>query len=116
MAKKNSKWYVTYWREYPIYEPAEGGYYYAGSQNIWTASFNTFRKARRYFAKAAAEFREYIVEGGGEERLYQYHMGGRNRYNEGSSIHYHSKYIGDGEGITITFGEPVRERIYEPYC
>mgnify|MGYP003295293821 CR=1 FL=1 len=24
------KYYLTYYEEYPIYEPAEGGYYYAG--------------------------------------------------------------------------------------
>ena len=24
--------YLTYYKEYPIYEPAEGGYYYAGNE------------------------------------------------------------------------------------
>lgn len=26
--------YLSYYREYPIYEPAEGGYYYAGNQLV----------------------------------------------------------------------------------
>ena len=30
-------------------------------------------------------------------------------------ILYASKYIGDGEGIIITFGEPPREHGWHPY-
>lgn len=29
---QEKKWYLTHYEEYPIYEPAEGGYYYAGRQ------------------------------------------------------------------------------------
>lgn len=29
---QEKKWYLTHYEEYPIYEPAEGGYYYAGKQ------------------------------------------------------------------------------------
>lgn len=30
--QSKKKWYLTHYEEYPIYEPAEGGYYYAGRQ------------------------------------------------------------------------------------
>ena len=110
MAKNNSRWYVTYWREYPIYEPAEGGYYYAGSQNLWTRSFNTFRKAKRCFAKSAAEFRMYFEIDGEAKRISESYI------CKGGNIIYHAKHIGDGEGISITFGAPERERGYTPYC
>ena len=49
-------YYVTYYEEYPIYEPAEGGYYYAGSQNVWVREFKSWRKARQFFNKAAKQF------------------------------------------------------------
>ena len=35
------KYYLTYYEEYPIYEPAEGGYYYAGrSAEEWAYDEN----------------------------------------------------------------------------
>lgn len=106
MGTRNSKWYVTYYREYPIYEPAEGGYYYAGTSNISVHAFNTFRKARRYFRKAAAEFRKYIDM---ENQILESNI------HKNGYILYASKYIGDCEGIIITFGEPPREHGWRPY-
>ena len=44
-------YYVTYYEEYPIYEPAEGGYYYAGSRNVSVREFKSWRKARQFFNK-----------------------------------------------------------------
>ena len=44
-------YYVTYYEEYPIYEPAEGGYYYAGSQNVLVREFKSWRKARQFSTK-----------------------------------------------------------------
>ena len=40
--------YVTFYAEYPIYEPAEGGYYYAGADAIWSQGFDTKEDAQLY--------------------------------------------------------------------
>ena len=37
--------YVTHYEEYPIYEPAEGGYYYSGNQVVDTERMSK-RKAK----------------------------------------------------------------------
>lgn len=38
-------WYLTYYEEYPIYEPAEGGYYYAGVSEECRYEFKTLNAA-----------------------------------------------------------------------
>ena len=38
-------WYLTYYEEYPIYEPAEGGYYYAGVSEVCRYEFKTLNAA-----------------------------------------------------------------------
>lgn len=44
--------YVTHYEEYPIYEPAEGGYYYSGNQIT-----ETERMSKR---AAKAKIRNYV--------------------------------------------------------
>ena len=39
-------YYVSYIREYPIYEPAEGGYYYAGEHVESCREFSTWKKVK----------------------------------------------------------------------
>lgn len=100
-----SKYYVTYYEEYPIYEPAEGGYYYAGSQNVWVREFSTWRKARQFFNKVRKEFMEEYADDN------PYCVYGQNPYAETTS-----KYIGECIGIALTYRKPVKERGWEPYC
>ena len=38
-------YYITLYHEYPIYEPAEGGYYYAGLQAHAAEGYNSFKEA-----------------------------------------------------------------------
>ena len=45
------RYYITIYSKYPIYEPAEGGYYYSGVQIKDCYAFNEFRKAKRYLRK-----------------------------------------------------------------
>ena len=47
--------YLTHYQEYPIYEPAEGGYYYAGQEAYEYYRFFTKWGARRHLAKMRAE-------------------------------------------------------------
>ena len=43
--------YLTHYTEYPIYEPAEGGYYYAGQQADCYYRLNSMKQARRQLKK-----------------------------------------------------------------
>ena len=47
--------YLTHYTEYPIYEPAEGGYYYAGNEAFESFTFLTKWGAKRHLAKMRAE-------------------------------------------------------------
>lgn len=42
--------YISYYQKYPIFEPAEGGYYYAGNQVVESERMSK-RKCRREFEK-----------------------------------------------------------------
>lgn len=77
--------YLTHYAEYPIYEPAEGGYYYAGRQAGSFYRLNSVKQAKRKLAKMKKELEEYgfIVD---LDRCYAYR---------------HSKYIGHGEELII---------------
>ena len=52
-------YYLTHYCEYPIYEPAEGGYYYAGREVYEHYKFLTKWGARRKLKKMQAELEEY---------------------------------------------------------
>lgn len=41
-----SKYYVTIYREYPLYEAAEGGYYYAGVELDESTGCESLKEAR----------------------------------------------------------------------
>lgn len=43
--------YISHYEEYPIYEPAEGGYYYAGNQIV-----ESERKSKRQCKKILKKF------------------------------------------------------------
>lgn len=47
--------YVTYYSEYPIYEPAEGGYYYAGATAAYSKGFETKEEAEAHLKELAEE-------------------------------------------------------------
>lgn len=52
--KEDYPFYVTYYSEYPIYEPAEGGYYYPGRDAIWSKGFNTEEEATEFMENEVA--------------------------------------------------------------
>lgn len=75
--------YLTHYEEYPIYEPAEGGYYYAGRQAVEYRRLNSMKQAKRILAKMQKSLEEagFIVY---EDRAY-----------------LPSKYIGEGQSWRI---------------
>ena len=47
--------YLTHYTEYPIYEPAEGGYYYTGRQAGDFYRLNSMKQAKRKLEKLMKE-------------------------------------------------------------
>ena len=118
MERGKNMFYVSYITEYPIYEPAEGGYYYAGTQVQECYKFPTWKQANKCFQKMKRWFlamHEYEVELG--------HVGVNEisgvrkfqGFDIGSSVHLYSRYIGEDEYIEISCREP-HDKGYEPYC
>ena len=75
--------YLTHYTEYPIYEPAEGGYYYAGREANEYYRLNSVKQAKRKLAKMQKELEAEGFEVF-EDRAYM-----------------HSKYIGESESWRI---------------
>lgn len=109
-------WYVTAIAEYPIYEPAEGGYYYEGTSIVWERVFNTRRKARQFYNKARKEFIEQFGNPMTEEEFDRYYeFDNRVWDNRAHTGIYHStRYIGQGHELTMT-RKPRKERGWVPY-
>lgn len=99
LEKHDFPFYVTYYQEYPIYEPAEGGYYYAGSDAVHSKGFETREEAMEY----ASELKNESGESGWESYSNGYMKEG--------------KYIGEGERIVIETRNDYlsQEKGWEPY-
>lgn len=69
--------YLTHYVEYPIYEPAEGGYYYAGREATEAYECDTVDEAKEILADLEAE--GFVINANNTKAF------------------LHSKYIGDGE-------------------
>lgn len=107
-------YYVSYIEEYPIYEPAEGGYFYPGEIVIEMRECKTWRKARQIFNQWRKCFeRKYADEMG--RNIYRYETGGCDKSGDGSLIGYSSKYVGDGCAVRLTRYKP-HDKGYTPYC
>lgn len=94
--KKKISYFVSYYEGFPIYEPAEGGYYYEGRQLVDSIKVGSLKKARRIM-RAEAENLElpYI------RRNMSYRQG---------------EHIGDSEYIYIETVQGIHESGYHPYC
>ena len=106
-------YYVSFITEYPIYEPAEGGYYYAGTRIEDCREFSSWKKANKCFQEWRKWFRDeygYFEP----ERVHDLIVGGCGKYIN-PCISFNSKYIGEGARIELTRKKPV-EHGYEPYC
>lgn len=91
--------YLTHYIEYPIYEPAEGGYYYAGQQPCEFYRLNSLKQAKQKLAKMRKELEAegFVVD---VDNLYV------NRY---------SKYIGEGESWEIEKSYGEKSSGWHPY-
>lgn len=93
-----SKCYLTRYDEYPIYEPAEGGYYYSGQDVKEYYECDSIEEAKQKLLEIKDELEE----------------NGFNVWEDGAYLK--SKYIGDGILFTIeeTLGE--NKKGWHPYC
>ena len=67
-------YYVIYYKNYPIFEPAEGGYYYSGREIINKRIFTNRRKAKRFYYKLVKQF--LSMHDQTEENIIQRDFGG----------------------------------------
>ena len=109
--------YVSYITEYPIYEPAEGGYYYAGKQIQDCKVFKTWKQANKCFQEWKRWFldlHEYECELGHVDVNEISGVRKFHGFDIGSSVRLYSKYIGEDEYIEISCREP-KESGWHPY-
>ena len=98
--KDDYPFYVTYYAEYPIYEPAEGGYYYAGRDAVWSEGYNSEEEARECIEDFVNEQEDKNEWEG---------------YNNGYVLH--GKYIGEDQYVKIEKKNEYLsdEKGWEPY-
>lgn len=109
--------YLTYYEEYPIYEPAEGGYYYSGNQVVSYERLSkraAKKKLKQLYNKLKADNSEPDSRYPGAPIL-------RGSYNDWMMINNnrlvrHSSYIGQGMSYVIErkLGSETMGRV--PYC
>lgn len=92
---------VSYYEEYPIFEPAEGGYYYAGCELKKTERLSR-RQAKKKFAK--------IVEELLTDEMDEWFFDGE------WQVTLPSRYIGEGCFWCIERKEGSHTRGWRPYC
>lgn len=98
--------YLSYYEEYPIYEPAEGGYYYSGAELV-----ESERLSRRQAKKQLKELVEeaYAID----EHDFRYN--GEWVYDGHWMLREKTKYIGDGRFYCIEKKQGSHTRGYVPY-
>lgn len=75
--KRKTKYYVTVYERYPIYEPAEGGYYYDGRYPIESVICYNYKRAKKILDKMADKYDVYTI---------------RRYVGEGYDVHIEQKY------------------------
>ena len=115
--------YISHYVEYPIYEPAEGGYYYAGNELV-----KSERKSKRACKKELLEIwaecqKENEEYGFREDNISEWDQIRRNTheypwifYREHNYIEKGSRYIGEGESYVIERRQGSCEHGWQPYC
>lgn len=98
--------YLSYYEEYPIYEPAEGGYYYAGNSLIKSERMSE-RQAKKRLAEIWADAQKQ------NEMLPAIERWAMSSDHRG--IYRSSMYIGEGESVIIERHKGSEERGWQPY-
>lgn len=111
---------VTYYEEYPIYESAEGGYYYSGNSVI-ESEIMSKRKCRMKFEEIWKKCQKENEELGFVDGVDWHNISLYHRIYPWIRINDHmivknSFYIGEGRSYVIEkhYGSKKRGRV--PYC
>lgn len=113
--------YLTHYEEYPIFEPAEGGYYYAGNAIVESERMSK-RAARKNIEEIWRDAKAYNLEEFGEEEptrdedrfgnsIYPWY-----RSLDGNMVWRRGRYIGEGESYIVERRRGSEERGWVPYC
>lgn len=112
--------FITHYEEYPIYEPAEGGYYYSGNRVI-----DYERNSKNQCKKMIEEIwesckQDNLANYGAEEPDFNKDKYG-NRIHPWIRINANmiirgGRYIGDGESYVIERHKGSQKRGWRPYC
>lgn len=97
--------YLSYYEEYPIYEPAEGGYYYSGAELVESERLSK-RAAKKNMEELIKEAMELTDTG---EEIWQYSP-------KAKTLWQVTKYIGDGRFYVIEKHKGAHTRGRVPYC
>ena len=92
--------YVSHYELYPIYEPAEGGYYYDGIRLISSRSAATLAKAKEILAAEALDLEFKTSDSGRIAADVSYRL---------------RRYIGEGEFLIIEYKKGQHESGWRPY-
>lgn len=95
-----AKYTITHVQHYPIYEPAEGGYYYGGLDPIAWVTVSNVKDALKHFHR--------MVRSLGYTRV--------SRATAHDEEHLTSRYIGEGRSIVLERGDKPLRIGYTPYC
>ena len=95
-------YYLTYYEEYPIYEPAEGGYYYAGNQACYFHGFTNFYEMYRYI-QTAIETEDLEATAFMEDATTNKVKKGLVLWNGSMpvAVDYGNEYVGSGRSLRI---------------
>lgn len=103
-------YYISRYSQYPIYEPAEGGYYYEGTSLDEYIRTTSLKKARKLLKKMVQEDRPWEDTPYSEEEMMDTFSVPQNHF------YVFTKYIGDGVEYHIETKLGSHEHGYRPYC
>lgn len=112
------KWYVSLYELYPIYEPAEGGYYYNGVQLADSYEFKTRKGAMRKLTKIERS----IMRDSDTLNQYPLRWNGFKRENTPDWSNDHtwfgvtSQYVGEGFFWQLERTQGMSESGRQSYC
>lgn len=97
--------YVSYYEEYPIYEPAEGGYYYPGNCLV-----DSKRKSKRQCRKDFENIWKECLKENESNPEYPWIRACDNY------IYKDSEYVGRGKSYAIERKQGSMRSGWKPYC
>lgn len=97
--------YISYYEEYPIYEPAEGGYYYPGNRLV-----DSKRKSKRQCRKDFEKIWKECLKENESNPEYPW-IRAYDNY-----IYKDSEYVGKSKSYAIERKQGSMRSGWEPYC